>query len=116
MGPSRMYSHDQPPPMGDVKPLLMEKPLYFKGAHDNIERFLGDCKTYFEVFQCHYMQHPVLMVVFTSLLFQGPTQDWWVHLRNKYDYVSEGMGDYDDDAPFDGGAQYRFPTGQSSPV
>ncbi len=36
--------------MSDVKPLLMEKPQYFEGAHDDIEHFLGDCKTYFEVF------------------------------------------------------------------
>ncbi len=36
--------------MSEVKPALMEKPEHFEGAHDNIERFLGDCLTYFEVF------------------------------------------------------------------
>ncbi len=69
MGPSGVYNHEHPPPMSDVKPLLMEKPQYFEGAHDDIECFLGDCKTYFETFQCHYMQHPVLMIVFASSFF-----------------------------------------------
>lgn len=34
----------------EVKPSLMEKPEYFEGKHDDIEQFLGDCITYFEVF------------------------------------------------------------------
>ncbi len=49
-GPSGTYTIERPPPMSDVKPLLMEKPKHFEGAHDDIERFLRDCKTYFEVF------------------------------------------------------------------
>ncbi len=98
--------------MSDVKPLLMEKPQYFEGAHDNIERFLGDCMTYFEVFRRHYMQHPALMVVFATSFFRGAAQDWWVHLRDEYEYTPEGTGDYDDedpDAPFNGSPRYRFP-------
>ncbi len=90
----------------------MEKPQYFKGAHDDIKRFLGDCKTYFETFRYQYMQHPALMVVFASSLFRGEVQDWWVHLRDEYDYTPEGTGDYDDDdteAPFNGGTRYQFP-------
>ncbi len=51
VGPSGTYNRDHPPAMSDVKPLLMEKPQYFEGAHDDIERFLGDCKTYFETFR-----------------------------------------------------------------
>ncbi len=50
MGPSGVYSHNRPLAMSDVKPLLMEKPQYFEGVHDDIECFLGDCKTYFETF------------------------------------------------------------------
>ncbi len=98
--------------MSEVKPLLMEKPEYFEGAHDNIKCFLGDCKTYFEVFRHHYMQHPTLMVVFASSLFRGAAQDWWVHLRDDFEYEPEGSGDYDNkdkDVPFNGGPRYRFP-------
>ncbi len=94
--------------MSSVKPLLMEKPQYFEGAHDDIERFLGDCKTYFEVFRYQYRQHPALMVVFATSLLRGEAQDWWVHLCDTYDYTPEGTGDYDDDAPFNGGNRYRF--------
>ncbi len=36
-GPSGTYHADHPPPMSSVKPLLMEKPQYFEGAHDDIE-------------------------------------------------------------------------------
>ncbi len=79
----------------------MEKPQYFEGVHDDIERFLGDCKTYFETFRYQYMQHPALMVVFASSLLRGEAQDWWVHLRDEYDD--------DPDAPFNGGTRYRFP-------
>ncbi len=111
-GPSGTYHVDHPPPMSSVKPLLMEKPQYFEGAHDDIERFLGDCKTYFEVFRYQYRQHPALMIVFATSLLRGEAQDWWVHLRDSYDYTPEGTGDYDDDdpdAPFNGGPRYRFP-------
>ncbi len=98
--------------MSGIKPILMEKPQYFEGVHDDIERFLGDCKTYFEVFRYHYRQHPALMVVLASSLFRGEAQDWWVHLRDEYEYTPEGTGDYDDDdddAPYNGGPRYRFP-------
>ncbi len=43
-GPTGVYSIERPPPMSDVKPLIMEKPEHFEGAHDDIESFLGDCK------------------------------------------------------------------------
>ncbi len=92
--------------MSDIKPLLMEKPEHFEGAHDDIECFLGDCKTYFKVFRQHYMQHLALMVVFTSSLFRGAAQDWWVHLHDDFEYEPETSSDYDEDdedAPFNGG-------------
>ncbi len=95
--------------MSDVKPLLMEKPKHFEGAHDDIERFLGDCKTYFKVFQHHYMQHPTLMIVFATSLMRGAAQDWWVHLRDEYKHTPIHNDDDDDDLPFDGGPRYRFP-------
>ncbi len=46
-----MYPINWLPPMGEVKPMLMEKPKHFEGAHDDIECFIGDCLTYFEVFR-----------------------------------------------------------------
>ncbi len=96
-----------PPPMSEVKPLLMDKPKYFEGAHDDIERFLGDCVTYFKVFRWHYMQHPALMVVFASSLFRGPAKDWWVHLRDEYKYNPDTTDNYNnnnkEEAPFNGG-------------
>ncbi len=106
IGTFRNVQNDAPPPMSEVKPLLMEKPQYFEGTHDDIEHFPGDCKTYFEVFRQHYMQHPVLMVVLASSLFRGATQDWWVHLCEEYEYTPKGSGDYDDDAPFNDGPRY----------
>ncbi len=92
--------------MSGVKPIFMKKPEHFKGAHDDIEHFIGDCKTYFEVFRYHYMQHPTLMVVFAISLMRGAAQDWWVHLRDEYEYTP--TDDDKDDAPFNGGPRYRF--------
>ncbi len=111
-GPSGTYDHKHPLSMSGIKPLLMEKPQFFEGVHNDIERFIGDCQTYFETFRYHYMDHPALMVVFASSLLRGEAQDWWVHLRNEYKYTPEETGDYDDDdpdAPFNGGTRYRFP-------
>lgn len=36
--------------MAGVKPILMKMPMPFKGDHNDIERFLRDCQTYFEAF------------------------------------------------------------------
>ncbi len=85
----------------------MEKPEYFEGAHDDIEQFLGDCATYFEVFRRHYMQHPAYMVVFTSSLFRGSTRDWWVHLCDEFEYTPDNDEDEEDEGtPYNGGPRY----------
>ncbi len=113
MGPSSTYRIDHLPPQSEVKPIFMEKPEHFEGTHDDIECFIGDCKTYFEVFRRHYMQHPMLMIVFATSLMRGAAQDWWVHIWDEYEYVPEGSGDYDDDdpdVPFNGGPRYQFPS------
>ncbi len=111
-GPSGMYAHDRLPPISEVKPILMDKPEHFEGAHDNIKHFIGDCVTYFKVFRRHYMQHPAFMVVFTMSLFRGAAKDWWVHLHNEYKYHpdEEEEDEEDEDAPFNGGPCYHFPT------
>ncbi len=103
-GPMGTYPIDCPPPLSSVKPLFMEKPEHFEGAHDDIKRFLRDCKTCFEVFRHHYMQHPTLMVVFATSMMRGAAQDWWVHIRDKYEYTP--TIDDDEDAPFNGGPRY----------
>lgn len=36
--------------MAGIKPILMKMPTLFRGEHDNINRFLGDCQTYFKAF------------------------------------------------------------------
>ncbi len=48
------------------------------------------------------------MVVFATSLFGGVAKDWWVHLRNEYEYHPEEDNE-DDNAPFNGGPRYRFP-------
>lgn len=92
----------------------MEKLEPFEGAHDDIECFIRDCVTYFEVFRRHYRNHPALMIVFASSLFKGPAKDWWVHLQDKYQYTAaDEAEDYNDnndnEALFHGGPRYHFP-------
>ncbi len=51
------------------------------------------------------MQHPALMVVFASSLFRGSAKDWWVHLRDDFEYDPDATSDYDNDdndPPFNG--------------
>ncbi|PBK92581.1 hypothetical protein ARMGADRAFT_1080636 [Armillaria gallica] len=48
--PTGSWDTDNPPAAAEIKPILMEKPWKFVGKHDDIERFIGDCITYFEVF------------------------------------------------------------------
>ncbi len=103
-GPSGNWGIDNIPPFMGIKPLLMRTPVLFKGNHDNIEQFIGDCQTYFEAFQQYYMGHPVLMVVFATSHLEGQVQDWWVHLRDEYWYVPPW-----DDATDDQGPRYRYP-------
>lgn len=59
--------------MARVKPLLMRTPLLFKGEHDDIDQFLGDCQVYFEVFQAYYLGMPSLMVGFATSHLEGNT-------------------------------------------
>ncbi|PBK88654.1 hypothetical protein ARMGADRAFT_1084615 [Armillaria gallica] len=65
----------------------MEKPQKFTGKHDNIERFVGDCITYFEVFRQHFMDVPSRTIVLLTSLLEGDTEDWWVHRRPDFWHV-----------------------------
>ncbi|PBK66593.1 hypothetical protein ARMSODRAFT_1021397 [Armillaria solidipes] len=55
----------------------------FKGEHDDIERFLGDCITYFKAFTSYFLL-PSQMVPFAASHFKGPAKDWWVYKRQEF--------------------------------
>ncbi|SJL18642.1 uncharacterized protein ARMOST_22239 [Armillaria ostoyae] len=81
-----------PAPVGDapddapwlgVKPIMVKPPLPFDGKYDDVERFVGDCFTYFEVFAA-YFQVPSSRVVFAVTHLEGAAKDWWVHARQDF--------------------------------
>ncbi|SJL04138.1 uncharacterized protein ARMOST_07498 [Armillaria ostoyae] len=90
---------DEAPWLG-VKPLMVKPPLPFEGKYDNVERFIGDCFTYFEVF-ASYFQVPSSHVVFAVTHLEGPAKDWWVHARQDF------WCNYEDDPEE---ARFRFPS------
>lgn len=66
---------------------MFKRPAKFKGDHDDIDQFLGDCNAYFEVFRHSFLGIPSLMIVFTTGLFEGHVQSWWVHLWENYWFI-----------------------------
>ncbi|SJL09567.1 uncharacterized protein ARMOST_12947 [Armillaria ostoyae] len=66
-----------------VKPVMVKTPLPFDGKYDDVERFVGDCFTYFEVFAT-YFQVPSSRVVFAATHLEGTAKDWWVHARQDF--------------------------------
>ncbi len=85
-----------------MKPTF-ERPAKFKGEHDDIDRFLGDCAMYFELFRHIFAGVPSLMVVSAASLLEGVAQDWWVDHRETYLYTPDPDDD-DDDL-----VRYRYP-------
>ncbi|SJL14064.1 uncharacterized protein ARMOST_17517 [Armillaria ostoyae] len=73
---------DDAPWLG-VKPLMVKPPLPFEGKYDDVERFVGDCFTYFEVFTA-YFQVSSSRVVFAATHLEGAAKDWWVHTRQDF--------------------------------
>ncbi|SJL04351.1 uncharacterized protein ARMOST_07717 [Armillaria ostoyae] len=59
-----------------IKPILMQPPKPFKGAHNDIEHFIGDCITYFEVFAAYFLLDSQT-VPFAASYFEGPAKEWW---------------------------------------
>ncbi|SJK98948.1 uncharacterized protein ARMOST_02226 [Armillaria ostoyae] len=90
---------DDAPWLG-VKPIMVKPPLPFDGKYDDVERFVGDCFTYFEVFAA-YFQIPSSRVVFAVTHLEGAAKDWWVHARQDF-WCNEG------DDPND--PRFRFPS------
>ncbi len=80
-GPIGEWNQADAPAFLGVKPILMKVPDPFEGEHDDMDPFIGDCNTYFEVFQHQFMGVSSFMVVFTTSLFAKRTKDWWTHRR-----------------------------------
>ncbi|SJL06745.1 uncharacterized protein ARMOST_10087 [Armillaria ostoyae] len=101
--------HPMPQPIGHappdaaylgIKPILMQPPKPFKGTHDDIEHFIGDCITYFEAFTTYFWLDSQ-MVPFAASYFEGPAKEWWVYKRPEF-WAN------DDDDPVS--ARFRYPT------
>lgn len=91
----------------------MKTPMPFEGAHDVIDRFLEDCRTYFEAFCNYYLGVPSFMVIFATSLLEGEAQRWWVHLREEYWYILPYNYDLDDIAAqrdYDARPRYQYPS------
>ncbi len=101
-GPLGEWSTDPPAPFLSMKPTF-ERPAKFKGEHDDIDRFLGDCATYFELFRHIFAGISSLMIVSAASLLEGVAQDWWVDHRETYLYTPDPADD-DDDL-----VRYRYP-------
>lgn len=61
-----MWNATYPPPMTGVKLILVQPPEPFKEKHEDIEKFLRDCATYFKVFCHHFQNVPSLMIIFVT--------------------------------------------------
>ncbi len=83
-GPVGDWDADEPPAFLQARPIIMKLPEPFEGEHDDMERFLGDCNTYFEMF-CHQF-HGIssLMVVCATSLFTKRAKDWWTYRREDF--------------------------------
>ncbi len=75
------WDTDDMPAFLGVKPILMKIPELFEGDHDDMDRFIEDCNTYFEVFHHQFWGVSSFMVVFATSLFTKCTKDWWTHQR-----------------------------------
>ncbi len=80
-GPMGEWDANDTPAFLGVKPTLMKTPEPFEGEHNDMDRFIGDCHAYFEVFRHQFMGVSSLMVVFATSLFKKRAQDWWTHRR-----------------------------------
>ncbi|SJL01319.1 uncharacterized protein ARMOST_04639 [Armillaria ostoyae] len=62
---------------------MIRPPVPFKGKYDDIERFVGDCCMYFEVFAPFFQLHSQ-RVAFATSYFEGAAKDWWVHVQQEF--------------------------------
>ncbi len=78
-GPVGEWDANEPPAFLSARPILMKLPEPFEGEHDDMDRFIGDCNTYFETFRHQFRGVSPLMVVFATSLFIKHAKDWWTH-------------------------------------
>ncbi|SJK97314.1 uncharacterized protein ARMOST_00566 [Armillaria ostoyae] len=83
-----------------IKPILMQPPKPFKGVHDDIKRFIGDCITYFEAFAAYFLLDSQT-IPFAASYFERPAKEWWVYKHPEF-WAN------DDDDPIS--ARFRYPT------
>ncbi|PBK63587.1 hypothetical protein ARMSODRAFT_1023789 [Armillaria solidipes] len=67
---------DNDAPWLGIKPTMLRPPLPFEGKYNDIERFVGDCFTYFEAFSPFFQPH-FQKVAFATSYFEGLAKDWW---------------------------------------
>ncbi len=78
-GPVGDWDANEPPAFLQSRPVIMKLPEPFEGEHDDMDRFIGDCNTYFETFRHQFRGVPSLMVVCATSLFLKRAKDWWTH-------------------------------------
>ncbi len=75
-GPIGNWDADDQPAFLGVRPILMKTPEPFKGNHDDMDCFIGDCNTYFEVFHHQFRGISSLMVIFMTSHFLECMRNW----------------------------------------
>ncbi|SJL17960.1 uncharacterized protein ARMOST_21531 [Armillaria ostoyae] len=73
---------DEAPWLG-IKPIMVKPPLPFDGQYNDIERFIGNCFTYFKVF-ASFFQVPSSRVTFAVSHLEGNAKTWWVHTCQEF--------------------------------
>ncbi|SJL11308.1 uncharacterized protein ARMOST_14711 [Armillaria ostoyae] len=90
--PPPKWYQDPPQPTGaaddnapwlGIKPVMIRPPIPFLGKYDDIERFIGDCCMYFEVYASYFQLHSQ-RVAFATSYFEEAAKDWWVHKRQEF--------------------------------
>ncbi|KAK0234301.1 hypothetical protein IW262DRAFT_1291162 [Armillaria fumosa] len=73
----------QDAPFWQVCLTLICKPTLFKGAHEDLERFLMDCLMYFKTFSGYFV-YDAQKIAFTASHFDGGAKDWWSQRSQEY--------------------------------
>ncbi len=94
------WDADEPLAFLQARPIIMKIPEPFEGEHDDMDRFIGDCNAYFEMFRHQFRGVPSLMIVCATSLFVKRAKDWWTHCREDF-----WVDNHCDPA----GPRYRYP-------
>ncbi len=99
-GPVGDWDADEPPGFLSARPIMMKLPEPFEGEHDDMDRFIGDCNAYFEMFRHQFRGVSSLIVVCATSLFTKHAKNWWTHRREDF-----WVNDYRDPT----GPRFRYP-------